>query len=426
MRVLWLCNIMLPAAAKALGLKASNKEGWLSGICNTVSCKKEFELHICFPTNLENDGFTLSDNGISYYGFYEDTAHPESYDEGLEPRLKKIVDIVNPDVIHIFGTEYPHTLAMCRVCEAMAPRILIGIQGVMTECAPLYMNGVPKRVINRPNFRDIVRHDTLMLQQKKFYLRSHNEQKAVAIAGNITGRTPYDRAFHDKYSPDSSYYHMNETLRPVFYEGSWDYEKAQKHSIFLSQANYPLKGAHYVFRALPGIIKKFPDTKVYIAGDDITKHETLKDKIKLSSYGLYLLELIRQNKLSEHVFFLGSLKASDIKEQLLKANVFACTSSTENSPNSLGEAMLLGVPCVTADVGGIRGIFDATRDGLMYHETETEKIVQAIEDCIEKMFTDTDFATECGKRAAEHASVTHHPDINYKRLVEIYTEISKK
>ena len=29
MRILWLCNIMLPAVAKQLGVEASNKEGWL-------------------------------------------------------------------------------------------------------------------------------------------------------------------------------------------------------------------------------------------------------------------------------------------------------------------------------------------------------------------------------------------------------------
>ena len=30
MRVLWVCNIMLPVIAEALHREASNKEGWLS------------------------------------------------------------------------------------------------------------------------------------------------------------------------------------------------------------------------------------------------------------------------------------------------------------------------------------------------------------------------------------------------------------
>ena len=32
MRVLWVCNIMLPVIAEALHREASNKEGWLSGL----------------------------------------------------------------------------------------------------------------------------------------------------------------------------------------------------------------------------------------------------------------------------------------------------------------------------------------------------------------------------------------------------------
>lgn len=40
-------------------------------------------------------------------------------------------------------------------------------------------------------------------------------------------------------------------------------------------------------------------------------------------------------------------------EQYLKAHIFVCPSSVENSPNSLGEAQLLGVPCIGSIAGGI-------------------------------------------------------------------------
>ena len=36
MRVLWLCNIMLPFIAKSLGQKIVVKEGWLSGLVNKL------------------------------------------------------------------------------------------------------------------------------------------------------------------------------------------------------------------------------------------------------------------------------------------------------------------------------------------------------------------------------------------------------
>ena len=36
MKILWICNIMLPAIAQALGEEYSVKEGWLTGILNRL------------------------------------------------------------------------------------------------------------------------------------------------------------------------------------------------------------------------------------------------------------------------------------------------------------------------------------------------------------------------------------------------------
>ena len=40
-RVLWVCNIMLPAIAQELNLPYSNREGWLSGIFEKVKGREE-------------------------------------------------------------------------------------------------------------------------------------------------------------------------------------------------------------------------------------------------------------------------------------------------------------------------------------------------------------------------------------------------
>ena len=41
MKVLWLCNIMLPFIAKSLGHKIVVKEGWLSGLASKLIQNKE-------------------------------------------------------------------------------------------------------------------------------------------------------------------------------------------------------------------------------------------------------------------------------------------------------------------------------------------------------------------------------------------------
>lgn len=421
MRILWLCNIILPSVARTLNLKPSNKEGWLSGICDAVKQNHDFELGICFPVPSEFEGFYKVIDGISYYGFLEDTSHPENYDEELENRLGLIVKDFKPDVVHIFGTEYPHTLAMCRCMKENPQRVLVGIQGILEIYKDHYFDGLPRRVINRVTFRDFLRKDSLKKQQEKYALRAVNEVEAVKLAGNFTGRTPFDLKFVKETNPASKYFFMNETLRDEFYEGNWDINKAEKHTVFLSQGNYPIKGLHTMLEALNLLKSKYKDVKVYVAGDIVTAHKTLKDKIKISSYGKYLRELIKKYDLKSNVVFTGSLDAKGIKERLLASSLFVCPSSIENSPNSVGEAMILGTPCVCSNVGGISGIFEDGKDGLMFENTDYKGLFE----CIDKIWSDEKLTLEFSKNASEHAHNTHNPQTNYNRLLEIYGEIAE-
>lgn len=421
MKILWLCNIVLPDIADSLGVKASNKEGWLSGVCDEVKSKHDFELGICFPVPMESDGFRAEKEGIKYFGFYEDTLHSECYDSALECRLQRILDEFDPDAVHVFGTEYPHTLAMARCMKAKKDALLIGVQGVMDIYTEHFLDGVPERVIRRVTFRDFVRRDSLTKQRDKFGKRAVFEDEAAKITGNITGRTPFDLDFSVRKNPNAKYYFMNETLRRDFYDGRWSEEGAEVHSVFLSQGNYPIKGLHYMLEALPRILEAYPDTHVYVAGDVITRHRSIKDKLKLSSYGKYILELQKKLRLDGKVTFLGNLDSTGIKERLLKSNVFVCPSTIENSPNSLGEAMILGVPCIAANVGGIPGIFKDGVDGLMFERGD----VTGLSDAVIKMFSDDGTRQRTTENAYMHAHITHNPDINYKRLLDIYREITE-
>ena len=50
MRVLWVCNIMLPVIARALQRECSNKEGWLAGLMDTLLAESpQVELGVAFP-----------------------------------------------------------------------------------------------------------------------------------------------------------------------------------------------------------------------------------------------------------------------------------------------------------------------------------------------------------------------------------------
>ncbi|MBQ7944656.1 MAG: glycosyltransferase [Lachnospiraceae bacterium] len=431
MKVLWLCNIMIPFIAKSLKQNFMVKEGWLSGLSEQLikhSEENNITLAICFPAS-ENCGFVKWDDalfvknrtqGVDYYIFREDTVHPEIYDASMEDGLREIIADFDPDIVHIFGTEFPHALAMVKAW-GQPKRTLIGIQGLCSEIAKVYMAGLPYSVQKKRTFRDILKKDGLQQQQQKFVQRGKNEIEAIKLTGHITGRTDFDREVTAKINPNARYHFMNETLRDEFYQDCWNIDKIERYSIFLSQGNYPIKGLHYVLEALPEIIEKYPQTKIYIAGDIITANDTLKDKIKISGYGKYLLKMIKDNELEKNVVFLGNQQAGRMCARLLKTHVFLCPSAIENSPNSVGEAMLLGVPVVSADVGGVHNLLSDRKEGLLYTAADVKQMQAAIY----KIFADDKLAMSLSTNARLRAEKTHDAKTNYLRLLEIYHEIDR-
>ncbi len=556
MRVLWLCNTMLPMIARQLGLEGSNKEGWVSGMADTVLADQSgngIALSVAFPMQsvrqrgngsrtgmkilqkegrasegsgitdkkleagkagageLGQDGagagelgqggtgaeefgkggaaagkpaygglcigkVTSGESSLDFYGFPEDVKNPDRYDKELERIMTDIVDMVQPDIVHCFGTEYPHTLAMCRIFPNKT-RLLVGLQGLCTLYAEAYYADLPEEAVGSLTFRDWLKRDSIRQQKEKFICRGRMEREAVSLTGNVTGRTEWDRTGAQTWHSDVRYHFMNESLRKEFYGPVWEEEKCIPRSIFLSQGDYPLKGLHYMLLALPDILASYPDTRVYVAGNSLVEYGTLKQKLKISAYGKYLRRLIAQNHLEGKVVFLGKLDAAAMRDRYLKSSLFVCCSALENSPNSLGEAMLLGMPCVSGDVGGIASIFTDGEDGILYEGFRTEESrdkgcgagqcceadradtvcgaggaraegrdglkgggkpedVQTEENgsrletvagnlaaAVLEMWGDPRKMREYCRNARAHALRTHDREKNYRRLVEIYEEI---
>ena len=422
MRVLWVCNIMPPIIGQYLGKECSVKEGWISGILARLAKEKEdVELGICYPVTEQSEEAknivqVNNNKNITCYGFAEDTVHPENYGgEILEKRLKEIIDDFGPEVLHIFGTEYGHSLAAAKVM-GNPDSILIGLQGVISECAKEYMADLPIEVQTQISFRDWIKKDSMKQQQEKFFVRGEREKEALKLCGHVTGRTEFDKNAAKAINLKAIYHHMNETMRGEFYEGQWKREECKEHSIFFSQADYPLKGFHYLLQALKEIKKKYPDVTVNVAGNSLVNYKTIKDKIKISAYGKYLRKLIKDLHMEDKIIFLGKLSAEEMKQQYLNCNTFVCASSLENSPNSVAEAMLLGVPVVASNAGGIPSMMDHEKEGLLYEKGN----VKALAEVIMRTWEEEVQVDKMNVNASVRARETHNADKNYKTLLSIY------
>jgi glycosyltransferase involved in cell wall biosynthesis len=416
MNVLWVTNVALPEASLLMNEKPVPFGGWFASASIALANEDDIKLAIAFPKKGLNDMVRLKGKKIIFYAFPPISEKEVKFNK-QNICFKKILGEVKTDLVHIFGTEYPHALAMVNTCQE--EKMVISIQGLMSFISTHCMAGIPEKVQNRFTIRDIVRQDTLKQQKDKFMKRGVFEIEALGKVKHIIGRTTWDRACTSQINPDAEYHFCNETLRDEFYKHTWEIEKCEKHSIFISQGSYPIKGLHFMLEAMPLIIKNYPNVKLYVGGNNITKSDTIKDKLKISYYGKYIKELIEKYNLQKNVLFTGILDEKQMCERYLQSHVFVCPSSIENSPNSLGEAMILGVPCVASGVGGITDLLKHKEEGFVYQADAPYMLAHYV--C--EIFGNDELALNFSNNARKHAKHTHDKNNNLQTLLSIYNKL---
>ena len=249
-------------------------------------------------------------------------------------------------------------------------------------------------------------------------LRGKMEIEALQKVRHVIGRTQWDKACTWNFHPEVKYHFCNETLRQPFYEGHWHYDTCKKYRIFASSCAYPIKGFHRLLEAFAEVVKQYPDATLAVPGRSFLS-ENWKERLHLGSYEIYLRNLVRQHNLAGRISFLGDLSAEQMREAFLEANVFVMPSSIENSSNSLGEAMLLGMPCVASNVGGTKELVADGREGYLYQSTASYLLAYHIQ----QIFAMEKQAEMLGQAARSHAMRTHDPETNLKTLLEIYQSL---
>ncbi len=421
MNILWLINMPLPEASQLMEEKPSPFGGWLLHASKDLSNKEDVELYIAFPSNKASKFKELKGEKIRYSPFIpviETDNKVIEYNKSFEILLKNL----KPDIVHIYGTEISHTLSMVNVCKKIGIETIISIQGLVSIYAKHIYANLPFNAIYGFTLRNLLRKDSVYLHKKTFVLRGKNEIKSLQKTKHIIGRTTWDKACSSQINPEAKYHFCNETLREEFYKHQWEVNNCEKHSIFLSQGQYPIKGLHYMLEAMPLILKKFPNAKVYISGKDITKSDTFKDKLLMTYYGKYIKKMIIRMDLERNIVFTGPLDEEKMCHRYLKSHVFVCPSSIENSPNSLGEAMVLGVPCVASDVGGVSDMLKHKEEGFVYQTDAPYMLAHYV--C--EIFENEDLAMKFSKNARIHALKTHDPLTNTAQLIKIYKNILNK
>jgi len=123
--------------------------------------------------------------------------------------------------------------------------------------------------------------------------------------------------------------------------------------------------------------------------------------------------------ISANITFLGTLDVEALAEGLLNAHVYVATSHIENSPNSLCEAQILGLPCIATNAGGTSSLLQDEVDGVLIQDGDPFSMAGAIME----LQNNYEKAILFGERSRKRALLRHDPQIITNDLLTIYKTV---
>ncbi len=183
----------------------------------------------------------------------------------------------------------------------------------------------------------------------------------------------------------------------------YDFEKREKEIVSVGRLQ-PQKNQQLLIDAFALIAKDFPDYKLKIYGDGILK-ETLQKQID-------------EMDLSKQVLLMGAHK--DIFDKIATASLFVLSSDFEGLPNTLIEAMCIGVPSVSTDCspGGARELITDGENGFIVPCNDAEALAEAMKKVLSDDETAKKFSVE-GKKVIERMECKTIAEV-WLRFIEQY------
>ena len=413
MKVLWVVNFALPEVSE------SNTEpvpfgGWVGAMLGLT--KNVPGLVICLAMKAPVQSLvSKSIDGVDLY--WSPMNKKDRYDISTED-CDAVLDDFSPDVMHLEGTEQAHSL---RFISSWSGKNVVSLQGIINGYEPYEYGGLNlASLLRTPSFR-VIFFGLSMWANKRLFFRPRlaKERATLAKAQNFLGRTTWDKAHSYWRNPSANYYSCNRVLREEFYREKWSIDRKRQFCIFVGNAASPRKGFHFVLQALSILKADYPGIRVLVAGS-MPFPTSVKDWKKIIGYPAYLRYLLKKLDLAEHVEFLGLLSSTDIAAQMCSAHVFVLPSLIENSPNTLGEAMAMGVPCVSAYSGGVPDMAVDGEEALFYRADDPWHMAFQIR----RIFDDPQLARRLSISARAKAMRTHNQADNLERLLRAYEQIA--
>ncbi len=412
-RVLWFANTPgLSAGYLKISLAAG---GWISALQQAVEAVPECRLGFVFYTGQAMAPFEY---GKTWYYPVQPLGRSKrkrlvnringrvEADENL-PGFLRAIEQFKPDLIHIHGTEFPFGLILREVREIP---VVVSIQGNLTVYREKYFAG-----LSLPGLWKGWRtgYPFYGADYKIWGRRMEIEQEILRGTRFVFGRTDWDRRIAGVLAPDAAYFHVNEVIRPKFYGLDWAVGKRGAVPLFFTTSS-------------PSIYKGFEtiiDTARVLIGNGVA-FEWRVAGLKADDP---LVRLICEDRKIDrlealNIRLLGTLSEEGVADQLLVSDAYIQVSHIENSPNSVCEAMLAGVPVIASFAGGTGSLLKDGVHGVLVQDGDPYVLAGAMREVLEQPEKHATMAAE-GRRVAQRR---HDPGAIVTAMLERYREIIQK
>jgi len=156
-----------------------------------------------------------------------------------------------------------------------------------------------------------------------------------------------------------------------------------KPNLFWLRSFHEIYNPRMAILVINKLLKKYPTAFITMVGPE--KDGSQKDCFELS----------KRLGIDEHVNFTGLLSKSDWINLSRQSDIFINTTHIDNMPVSIIEAMALGFPIVSTNVGGIQYILKNGENALLVDDNDVSGMVKNISNLIEN----TELASQLSRNA---------------------------
>jgi glycosyltransferase involved in cell wall biosynthesis len=415
LKVLWFSNT--PALGTEYLKIGSAGGGWLTSLNKEL--QEHVELHVAFYYAKYSPKFYYEKT--YYYPICKQNWKLEILKRLLyNPFVDKkdmqiylsLIKQIQPDIIHIHGTENPFS---CIIDEVEIP-IVVSVQGNISVILKKFCSGIEKEYLsvnnhNIKNIKSFILSGSFNKDYKLFVKMQKREERNLKQCTNIIGRTDWDRRITSILSPKRKYYHNDEILRDNFYNKKWTCPtNTNKLILHTNISNSPYKGYETICEALYELNK--------------TDKQNIEWRVAGISESDLIVKVVRKKLKNKYpksgLVFLGNLNEKQLIEKLKEAYIYIMPSHIENSSNSLCEAMILGMPCIATYAGGTASLMKDGEEGILIQDGDPWSMAGTILE----LYNDPAKAVEYGNNARKKALIRHDKNKIVNDLLEIYQNIT--